>query len=315
MTTRFLRRGEAALVQAAVAAFPFKPYRNYRVYSRKTQTAVLLAEVEDALALEGGIAVTSGDGSAIAVGRMLEWDSRFFAVPMARVEYVIGSDPAAADRALDALLDALRGNGARHLTARADVADVRLVAALESRGFRLMDALVTYTTRPRGEPPKAVREVGAIRPLRAGDAPELVAIAAEAYRGYRGRFHLDPSIDDARADALYVEWAEQTVNGAMADTVFVAESGGRLLGFLGFRRREPVSSTGGVPVFGGGLGASRPDAPGAYAGLIRAGTIWAHEHGGVAECQTQNYNFAVIRVYEAVGAHYVRAEYTLHRWE
>ena len=41
---------------------------------------------------------------------------------------------------------------------------------------------------------------------------------------------------------------------------------------------------------------------------LRAGTVWAHERNGVAECQTQNYNFPVIRVYEAVGAHYVRAE-------
>jgi hypothetical protein len=89
---------------------------------------------------------------------------------------------------------------------------------------------------------------------------------------------------------------------------------GRLLGFLGFRRREPVSSVSGVPVFGGGLGACRRDASGAYAGLIRAGTVWAHARNGVAECQTQNYNFATIRIYEAVGLHYVRADYTLHAW-
>jgi hypothetical protein len=178
-----------------------------------------------------------------------------------------------------------------------------------------MDALVTYTTRPRKEPPRDVREVGIIRPLRADDGAQLIEIATAAYRHYRGRFHLDPSIDDERADAFYVEWARQTVSGSMADTVLVAESGDRLLGFLGFRRREPASTVGGVPVFGGGLGATRPDAPGAYAGLIRAGTIWAHEHGGVAECQTQNFNFPVIRVYEAVGAHYVRAEYTFHRSE
>jgi hypothetical protein len=89
---------------------------------------------------------------------------------------------------------------------------------------------------------------------------------------------------------------------------------GRLLGFLAFRRREPVSTVGGVAVFGGGLGACRADTPGAYAGLIRAGTVWAHDRDGVAECQTQNYNFPTIRIYEAVGAHYVRAEYTLHAW-
>ncbi|HEX2139456.1 MAG TPA: hypothetical protein VHG33_07075, partial [Woeseiaceae bacterium] len=75
-----------------------------------------------------------------------------------------------------------------------------------------------------------------------------------------------------------------------------------------------VSTVSGVPVFGGGLGACRIDTPGAYAGLIRAGTVWAHARDGVAECQTQNYNFPTIRIYEAVGAHYVRGEYTLHAW-
>ena len=106
---------------------------------------------------------------------------------------------------------------------------------------------------------------------------------------------------------------DMSVGQTMADTILVSEgTDGQLLGFLAFRRREPVSSVGGVPVFGGGLGACRLDMPGAYAGLIRAGTVWAHERDGVAECQTQNYNFPTIRIYEAVGAHYVRAEYTLH---
>ena len=36
--------------------------------------------------------------------------------------------------------------------------------------------------------------------------------------------------------------------------------------------------------------------------------------GRSAEYQTQNYNFPVIRVYEAAGSHYVRAEFTLHAW-
>ncbi|MBV9773463.1 MAG: hypothetical protein JO040_05910, partial [Gemmatimonadetes bacterium] len=118
-----------------------------------------------------------------------------------------------------------------------------------------------------------------------------------------------------RADALYVEWSRQCVSGGMADTVLVSEGPeGRLLGFLAFRRVEPVSTVAGVPVFGSGLGACRRDTPGAYAGLIRAGTVWAHEHGGVSECQTQNHNFPTIRIYEAVGARYARAEYTLHAW-
>ena len=102
----------------------------------------------------------------------------------------------------------------------------------------------------------------------------------------------------------------------MADMILVSEGAdGRLLGFLAFRPpRAGVVGRRRRRVFGGGLGACRADTPGAYAGLIRAGTVWAHERDGVAECQTQNYNFPTIRIYEAVGAHYVRGEYTLHRW-
>jgi hypothetical protein len=234
---------------------------------------------------------------------------------MGRIEYVCASQPDLLPVAIDASLEEFRRRRVQHVSARVDVADIDQVMALESRGFRLMDSLVTYTTRPIKEPPNAVREVGAIRDFQPGDGPALLEIATEAYRGFRGRFHFDPHLQNDRCDAFYVEWARQCLLGTMAETVLVSEGiDGRLLGFLAFKRREPVSTIGGVQVFGGGLGACRVDTPGAYAGLIRAGTVWAHDRHGVAECQTQNYNFPTVRIYEAVGAHYVRAEYTLHCW-
>ena len=317
MNARTLTPGELTIVEPLVQAYPFKPYRNYRALPRKAQTAVMLAEIAESLKHPDGIVswLQDDEAEAAAVTRVLEWDSRFFGVAMGRIEYVLGPDRRLASRAVEQAIEGLRERGVRHISARVDVADVESMAVLEAMGFRLMDSLVTYITRPRKEPPNAVREVGTIRAFRPDDGPAIVEIAGEAYRGFRGRFHLDPHISNDRADALYRQWAEQCVGASMADMLLVSEGAdGRLLGFLAFRRREPVSSVGGVPVFGGGLGACRADAPGAYAGLIRAGTVWAHDHDGVAECQTQNYNFPVIRIYETVGAHYVRAEYTLHRW-
>jgi hypothetical protein len=315
LTIRQLGPDDLAGLEDLVDRYAFKAYRNYRVLPRKAQTAVMRAEIAATLEHPDGLVlqVASDDGSAVAVARTLSWDSAFFGLPMARIDYLLASDRQRVQPALAAALDAMRERGIRHVSARADVADIELTMRLESSGFRLMDSLVTYTTRPRKEPPNPVRDVGVIRDFRPDDADELVNIATEAYRGFRGRFHLDPDIANERADAFYVEWARQSVALAMADTILVSEgSDRRLLGFLAFRRREPVSSVGGVPVFGGGLGACRLDTPGAYAGLIRAGTVWAHERDGVAECQTQNYNFPTIRIYEAVGAHYVRAEYTFH---
>jgi hypothetical protein len=317
LIARTLSADELVLVDPLIRDYPFKAYRNYRVLPRTAQAAVMRAEIADTLAHRDGFVLhlTEGDSNAFAIGRTLDWDSRFFGVPMGRIEYLLGSDRRLVMSALDRIIEAFRTRGVRHVSARVDVADIEQVAMLEAADFRLMDSLVTYTTRPRKEPPNPVREVGRIREFRSEDSAELLSIADEAYKGFRGRFHLDPHIPDDRCDAFYLEWAKQTVNRTMADMILVSEGAeGRLLGFLGFRRREPVSSVGGVAVFGGGLGACRADTPGAYAGLIRAGTVWAHDHDGVAECQTQNYNFPTVRIYEAVGAHYVRAEYTLHCW-
>jgi hypothetical protein len=101
----------------------------------------------------------------------------------------------------------------------------------------------------------------------------------------------------------------------MADLFYVTEnSDGRLIGFLGIRRLEPVSSVGEVPLYGGGLGACRRNSPGAYAGLIRAVVHAVMERGGAAEGQTQNHNFSTVRLYELLGMEYVRAEYTFHAW-
>jgi hypothetical protein len=305
-------------VLALVEAYPFKPYRNYRTHTRKQQSAVLAAEIDQVQAAGPfGIWTTRDGDEAAVVGRALPWDSAFFGVPMGRIDYVLASAGATAehvDAAVTGSLDAARLAGLRHITARVDVADLRTLGILEARGFRTMDALVTYIMRPKKDAHPEVRPLGAIREATPGDGRDILDITEEAYRGYRGRFHLDPHLPDDRADAFYVEWARQCIAGRMADTVLVADDGsGRILGFLAYRRREPVSSLA-APVFGGGLGASRSDGVGAYTGLIQAGSMRAHAAGAVSECQTQNYNFAVVRVYESAGFHYVRAEYTLHAW-
>jgi hypothetical protein len=319
-TIRTLDVGELARLGPLIASYPFKPYRHYRVLSRRAQEAVLEAEVTSVAESPGGAVLVADDGRgrAALVLRRLPWDSGFFGVPMARIDYLLRStesDARLAGAVVDAGEELCRAEGIQHVSARLDVGDTLAIGVLEDRGFRLMDALVTYTYHPKREPPPSLREMGVLREFRPEDGDALVEIARESYRGFRGRFHLDPHLSDERGDEMYVEWARQCVRGRMADRIFVTEDvTGRLMGFLAFRRREPVSSVGGVEIYGGGLGACRRDAPGAYMGLIRAGTVWAHGRGALAECQTQNYNFPTVRVYEAVGARYVRADYTFHAW-
>jgi hypothetical protein len=313
-----LAAGDVELIEPLLAAYPYKPYRHYRAYSRRTQTAILQAEVASAVDFTPNLSarVRDGEHQALSIARPLTWDSEFFGIRMARIDYLTASGAARlAEAALDATLDACRKASIPHVTARVDVEDVATVDLLEQRGFRLMDALVTYRIRPENARFEEIRDVGVIRDFDAGDTEQVLAIARDAFAGYSGRFQHDARVPHARAESFYLEWAQKGLSGEFADKVLVSTNTlGEVIGFLFFRRREPASTVAGTPIFGGGLGACRRDAPGAYPGLIRSGALWAEERGGVAECQTQNYNFPVIRVYEAAGGTYVRAEYTMHAW-
>lgn len=315
-----LDEATAPRIAPLIEAYPFKPYRHYRVYSRRAQLAILHAEIAEALQespVLSAYAVKDGHEAA-SVARPLAWDSAFFGVPMARIDYLLHSPdapPEVLQAALEATLSACRTHGIPHVTVRLDAEDIGAVSLLERTGFRLMDALVTYRMRPKKEPPVDVRTVGLIRDFEPQDAADVMDIARESFRSYRGRFQHDHHVPAAAAEAFYPEWTRACIDGRMVDKRLVSvNSEGRVIGYLFFRRREPASTVGGVPILGGGIGACRQDSPGAYASLIRDATLWSHEQGGIGEYQTQNYNFPVIRVYEAAGAHCVRCEYTLHGW-
>jgi len=312
---------DAGELGVLVEAWPFKPYRNYRVLSRRRQADVTRAEIDGVLKTAGARVCAERDArglAAVVVFQPLPWDSGFFGVPMGRFTHAIRS-PEAPRQALVAAVEAgiahARALGVRHVAARADVADTDAIGVLEDHGFRLMDALATYIVHPRRELPPPPKEMGVLRHYRPEDAEQVLDITREAFRGFRGRFHLDPHLPDERCDELYLEWARKACSFQMADVVLVTEDGhGELHGWTSYRQIEPVSTVGGVPVCGAGLGACRRSHPGAYVGLIRGGTALVHGRGGVSECQTQNFNFATIRVYEAAAMQYVRADYSFHAW-
>ncbi len=302
-----------------IEAYPFKPYRNYRILPRRKQEEVLRAEVHGALSHAGGFGMLSSTDRplAAAVVRPLPWDSGFFEIPMARLMLLHddGADRAALHEVVAATIDRSRERGIRHLSARVDVADAEAIQALEDAGFRMMDALATYIYPLKRPAPEPGKDMGVLRLYEPGDRDQILDITREAYRGFRGRYHLDPHLPRERSDELYVEWARKSCDGDWADVVLVTENGkGELHGWASYRTIEPVSAIGGTAIRGGGLGACRRDKPGAYAGLLRAATVRIHGGGAVTEMQTQIFNFPTIRLYEAVATQFVRADYTLHAW-
>lgn len=312
---------DAALIDQLVVDYPFNSYRNYRMVSRRRQAAVLKAEIDHAMATPADrLAMVAGEGTAaaMAVCRRLPWDSEWFGLSMARIDYILRGESTSRQTiaaAVEGALENCRLAGIRHVTARLDVADTDGIAVVEDHGFRLMDNLATYLYHPKRPPPPPVKTVGTIRPFAAADSDQVLEITREAYGGFRGRFHLDPHVPSERADDMYVEWARKCCTGERADRMFVSEdSQGRLIGWLGMRLVQPVSSVGEVRIFAGTLGACRRDQPGAYAGLIHTATAENYGAGAATEGQTQNFNFSTVRIYEVIGAQYVRADYTFHSW-
>jgi hypothetical protein len=320
VTVRPLRADDDRLIDRLIHLYQFKPYRDYRVWSRAIQRRILKAEVDRALSADDRVAMVAGEGEAAVLGvcRPMAWDTAFFGMPMGRVDVLLRGPEcgqATVSIAVTSLLESARAQGIKHLTAKVDIADMQAVAVLENTGFRLMDSLVTYYTHPRRQPPTPVREVGRVRPMTSADTDAILAITSEAYRGFRGRFHLDPHLPAARSDEFYMEWARQCCAGRMADRVVVADDGaGGIHGWASTRRVEPASTVSGVTLWAGSLGACRRDRPGAYAGLIRSLAMENFAAGEVTETQTQNHNIATVRIYDAVGARYVRGDYTFHAW-
>jgi hypothetical protein len=310
---------DAPALGRLIDEYPFYPHRNYRLFSRRRQAAVLRAEIDRAMeSVDDRLATIAADGLAIAICRRLSWDTAWFGFGMAKLEYILRSEHADRTTIADAVTAALNEchrAGILQVTAKLDVADTDGIAVVEDHGFRLMDNMATYLYHPRRPPPPPVKAIGIVRPFVAGDAEQIMEITSEAYATFNGRFRLDPRFSTARAIEMYVEWARKCCNGERAESIFVAEDAdGRLNGWASVTLVEPASSVGGARIFLGGLGACRPDRPGAYGALIRAAAAKNHAAGAATEAQTQNFNFRTIRVYESVGAQYVRGDYTFHAW-
>src|SRR5687768_14821200 len=179
--------------------YPFNPYRHYRLFPKPAQTNVLIAELQSFNPAASLHMARVAGAQAAVVARRLPWDSSFFNLAMARIEYVLG-DHDASSAALEGCVEFLRRDGVQHVSAQADAADVRMAVLLENFGFRLTGGTLTFARRPRKQLLSKVRTFGRVRAMRDGDGPEIIALAEEAFEGFRGRFHDDPNVPRARAD-------------------------------------------------------------------------------------------------------------------
>lgn len=231
-------------------------------------------------------------------------DEQRFGVRTVKIEVASPADVAT-------VLEFCRQESVRLLIARCPADAWAAAHALEANAGRLMDVLVYFARdllkTPVPEPPATV----SVREATPADAEAVTAVARGAFHDYQGHYHMDPRLDRAACDEVYVSWAHRScLSQAVAHAVFVATQGADLLGFLTMRLNNPQEAE-------VCLNGVTPSAQGR--GLYRALLIHALRWAQTRHCErvivsTQVTNIASQKVWTRVGFEPSHGYLTFHRW-
>lgn len=240
---------------------------------------------------------------------LLDWDSRFFGVRIARL---FGStiDEAACESALRWARD----HAIQCLYFLAAPDDARTIAIAERHAFHLVDIRVEFDREIA--PMDAVQEArrhdpgsgspDSIRKAEAGDLPRLRELATDGHR--ITRFYQDPHFSRDRCDELYRTWITESLGG-LASGVMVAIDAGRINGYVTVVIDGDVARIGLIAVD------SRARGRGHGGRLVEAALQYASERGARQMLvATQAGNIEALRLYERHGFRTARVGLWFHRW-
>jgi ribosomal protein S18 acetylase RimI-like enzyme len=176
----------------------------------------------------------------------------------------------------------------------------------EAHGFRLVDLRVTLDASI--DALATGSKVSAVRLARPSDADALAAIARVSHTD--SRFYFDGNFPKERCDALYDAWIRNSLSGAFADAVLVADAAsGAAAGYVTCKARDGVGEIGliavGESARGGGLGGE----------LVLGAIAWCRAAGVTRmTVVTQGRNTAAQRLYQRAGFVTRSVELWFHRW-
>lgn len=131
--------------------------------------------------------------------------------------------------ALEEAIAATGREGYQHLTCKTDPGCKPLMHGLESKGFLLVDTLVTYQFDfAKASFPSMVHRCE-IRESREDELDRLKDMTRKAFK--IDRFHSDPALSNELCDTYYTQWLENSYHG-FADKMFSAYLNGELVGFI-----------------------------------------------------------------------------------
>lgn len=167
----------------------------------------------------------------------------------------------------------------------------------EEGGFHLVDERLTLACGIAGDRADASVPGIELRPGRMQDLRELEAIARVSHS--ESRYYNDPGFPRAGCDSLYSTWIRRSLEGTIADIVFVPVVDGEPAGYVTCKRDAESAKNGWIGLLGVGPKARGRGVGGA---LVRQAIGWFQE-AGVQEVLvvTQGRNQAAKRLYGRCG--------------
>lgn len=230
----------------------------------------------------------------------LEWDSRFFGFPVARLNTELRSP-----EVLESAFDALRQRGVR-LAYWLPTMEQGLEQLARSLGGTLVGTHVRYEREFQTSEAVDAMPDAQIVPCTA-ISPEIEALAVEA--GRLSRFALDPAMPPGTVDRMYRRWVQRSLSGPMGDEVLIAGDAGSPRGLITLKYASTAGEIGLVAV---AEGARRS---GVGRALMDAAASRFRRHGvRNVIVTTQGENRAACQLYEASGYAARRVGLAVHFW-
>jgi len=232
---------------------------------------------------------------------VLDWDSKFFGFPIARV-----TQPLLSREVASAVLEWCQERNIRCLYFLADASSAETAEAAQMGGFSLVDVRIELNWSIKAGTMSSAAESD-VRAVQLADIEPLKEIARDAHTD--SRFFFDSRFGKERAAELFASWIAIDCGGR-ADQVFVVDgSDARVAGYISCCSKagaNQISLIGVANEFQGrGLGQA----------LVRGGLSWFRSVGAeTVSVVTQMRNVAAQRLYQAAGFRTASVKVWYHRW-
>ncbi len=305
-------------VTALIKGYQYNDFKTYRIINKEHKDEYLLRKIFELKRQRHSWVLIAKEDNKIAgliSLNLLKWDTKHFGVKMGKISHIISAyDYEEALRIKNELLKPIlkicRKEHFAYLSCKVDVEDLSSVHVLEESGFKIMETVMTFAFKSVRHKIPNIRTIYRVRKYKSIDLPFLMEIARTSFLS--DRFHLDNLIPKEKTNSLYSEWIK---NSSSTDTVFVATSKNKPVGFFTYRLYEDLANISGFKIMGNnGLMAVSSCAKGAIIGLMKATFEDVISNYDCVEYHTQISNREVMRLFQKFNLDFVRAKYTFHKW-